>query len=603
MKKANFIILFIILALNLFATDSILRTDQAVIVNRSQYMPVKSNFGFVNWQEYETENFAVIFSPGLDSLAVQTGLAAERCYATLQDSLKSKFAGKYKIFLSDLPATGQGITSTYPYGFSIIHTNTLSAQNGSVTQSDLLRLCVKEKIVQAINFENSKNRLNNLLVYPGFARDLAKNLRKNQTAELSSFDKSNREESFSSNKTESDCGRFRASDEFQGHEGVFKGSYNSLQAIKPLLVLPFPYPHKDEKITGGIVSIWSDPLFTHQLGMAAAYNIAEPAKPQYSFGYVNRQTLLDISLFTADLEIFQLDYAEKIMYQNNHYTIFSVGMPFKSAYSVNARHYLTAGYTNQQKKILNHNDFLPENNKLIENGKFVQPVDYRSANIFMDYSWRYLEPYSKKGLNPVNGFGFHLKYGYESKELLSDFHNHTLNSEFFLLYPLGEKAGFATNVSLYLFSGFRMVEGELPAQNRAGLDRYNTTTVGGLLPMVVDETKRYFVRGNRNFYQGNRLLSTTAEIYLPLTGKSGLGLNSFKIMQFGISGFIDYGTIWQNDFFDSNDLKDAASSGLEVKTTHSDFDELELYGGVAKNLLDGKDNARFYTGLRLILPF
>lgn len=576
-KQQSIFILFLLLTCYLFAGTPV---------------AVKKNPAGICWQQYSTTNFEIIYSPGLDSLALQVGCLAEDSYEKLQTGFELKLPHHYKIFLTDLPDVAQAISQTHAYNFFVVRANTSDEDGDSAGKKIDLVPIVESELIQALKFENTRSWQNILVSYPGFAHDLVKNFRGGSQSPYGGFA-----------GTDSLELQSKLLNDDMKTVGRFTGSYNSLLNIKPLAILPFPYPHKAENITGGIVSVWSDPLFTHQLGLAAAYNPANPNRPQYSFGYVNRQTVLDLSFFNADLETFLLDYAGEIIYQNSRFTTLSIGLPLKSACSEYARHYLSAGYTNQQKKILNPEDFLPENNEYIQNGKLPPPVDFHSANLYFEYSWKYLEPYSKNGLNPMQSYGFRLKYGYESTDLLSDFYNHSINSELFYLYPLGQKIGLAENMTLYLFSGFRMIEGRLPAQNRAGLDRYNTSTVGGLLPMVVDEFRRYFVRGNRSFFTGNRLISSTAEIYLPLSGKPGFCLQNLKSAQFGLAGFLDYGTIWQNDFFAQNSLHRAASFGLELRTVVNDFEELELYGGIAKNLLDCSESEKFYSGLRLILPF
>ena len=69
------------------------------------------------WSVYETKNFRIIFSNGLEKIAEEAGLSAERIYRVHKMNLGLSFKKKYSVFISDVDDIANKATMPFGYFF------------------------------------------------------------------------------------------------------------------------------------------------------------------------------------------------------------------------------------------------------------------------------------------------------------------------------------------------------------------------------------------------------------------------------------------------------------------------------------------------------
>jgi len=111
----------------------------------------------LSWSVYETDNFRIVYSTGLESTAQKAGNVAEQVYAVHQKNLGLSFKKKYFIYLSDMDEIVNGATSPFGYFFIWVKpTNYLTMFTGT---DGWLKAVIAHEMVHALIFENAKGWL------------------------------------------------------------------------------------------------------------------------------------------------------------------------------------------------------------------------------------------------------------------------------------------------------------------------------------------------------------------------------------------------------------------------------------------------------------
>ena len=112
----------------------------------------------LTWRVYETENFRIIYSTGLDETAREAGLISEQVYAMHEKNLGLSFKKKYSIFISDVDDIANG--ATLPYGYFFIWVSPSRYLDHFTGDQPWLEKVIAHEMVHALIFENTKSWTN-----------------------------------------------------------------------------------------------------------------------------------------------------------------------------------------------------------------------------------------------------------------------------------------------------------------------------------------------------------------------------------------------------------------------------------------------------------
>jgi len=131
------------------------------------------------WRVYETANFKIVYSSGLEETAREAGRISEQAYATHQKNLGLSFKKKYPIFISDVDDIANG--ATLPYGYFFVWVSPSRYPDHFTGAQPWLEKVIAHEMVHALIFENTRSWTNifgpsmdvPLTVHEGYAQFFA----------------------------------------------------------------------------------------------------------------------------------------------------------------------------------------------------------------------------------------------------------------------------------------------------------------------------------------------------------------------------------------------------------------------------------------------
>jgi hypothetical protein len=112
----------------------------------------------LDWSVYETENFRIIFSNGLEEIAEEAGLSAERIYRVHKMNLGLFFKKKYSVFISDVDDIANG--ATVPFGYFFVWVSPSRYQDYFTGNQKWLDKVIAHEMVHALIFEGTQSWVN-----------------------------------------------------------------------------------------------------------------------------------------------------------------------------------------------------------------------------------------------------------------------------------------------------------------------------------------------------------------------------------------------------------------------------------------------------------
>ncbi|UCH61664.1 MAG: PD40 domain-containing protein [Fidelibacterota bacterium] len=185
------------------------------------------------------------------------------------------------------------------------------------------------------------------------------------------------------------------------------------------------------------------------------------------------------------------------------------------------------------------------------------PVDVREGRISFLYQWKSQRPHRAAGYLPPGGTGFRLRYDHYTTVLFGDFQ-----------YGKGEAEVFAhrnvpkTPLVVFARLAGAVLTGTWPRQDGIGLLTdspvyLNPGSALGLLGEFIEAPELHSLRGLTEPKLGNRVVSGTLELRLPLVEESLVQVLGLGLGQFTAALFADFGQVW-----------DRGSSAAHARFTH-----------------------------------
>ncbi len=133
-------------------------TAQAVFPQGTFGMFTHENHPELNWYSYDTDNFRIVYSTGLEETAKKAGLSAEKAYASHMANLDLTFKRRYTIFISDMDNISNGATS--PTGYFFVWVSPTRYNDYFSGNDRWLDKVISHEMVHALIFENTSSWIN-----------------------------------------------------------------------------------------------------------------------------------------------------------------------------------------------------------------------------------------------------------------------------------------------------------------------------------------------------------------------------------------------------------------------------------------------------------
>ncbi|UCH10269.1 MAG: PD40 domain-containing protein [Fidelibacterota bacterium] len=231
------------------------------------------------------------------------------------------------------------------------------------------------------------------------------------------------------------------------------------------------------------------------------------------------------------------------------------------------------------------------------------PEEVREGVVSVRYRWKSQRPHRRASFLPPQGTGLRLQYDLHSSALYGDVDYSRLELDMFMHYRIAKGP-------LVLFT--RLVgtqqDGEVPTQDRIGLLTdapvyLNPGSVVGLLGDFIVAPEVHSLRGLATSKLGDRVLSGTVELRIPLIEKPLVQVLGIGLGQFTAAVFTDFGLV-RRSAEGSTDSR--MTQGMEIKgnIVIGKLPVLTLAYGQAGDQEAWEDGAAItYMQLGLVSPF
>ncbi len=341
----------------------------------------------------------------------------------------------------------------------------------------------------------------------------------------------------------------------------FVGNFSNILNIRKRFFLPYPF-RIENSINAGIISYFSDDLGKNNIIGYIGYNSGDPKNSNYGINYIYRKSLFDLNVGYNYIDYYTKNYLDKKLLERKEILKVKLNIPFIDTDSFYDESRLGISYKYEKNNIVNEDDYSPKNYKmsLIE----FLPDEYEVKEISLDYIKKYYPPFN---LFPITGYSLILQGDFSLNLFENDYKYEKYSFYFNKIFKIDDNISFRADIN------FKMLNGNIPSQNRIGI-RYNKPSSSfDLTSSFVD---LYFpsIRGiNDNYFGNNKIVSN---------------LEARKIINDYLMGvvFFDTGFIWDND----SDKK-LYYAGTEAKLN---FKVFYLSAGISKKINKRNSDYRYF---------
>src|SRR6056297_531415 len=341
----------------------------------------------------------------------------------------------------------------------------------------------------------------------------------------------------------------------KNYTGQFIGKYYPIYNIKKIALLPIPTVIEGN-ITPGFISLWTDDLNKNLIFTSFGYNPNDFKNSNYSIAYINKSTLVDITLGYGYLDKYTNSYAKKTLLEREEAASLNIKYIHNNKNSLFKNHTFKLGFRYKNNNLLNKNEFnisIPD----IANNSFYIPENYLETDLYFSYVYNYTAPYKYFKFDSLKiNFNYHIS----DKNLGSDFNNHFYNLYSEKYFPINFDWVIKVKTDIYYN------EGNFPKQKYPGIKKYTTNYSFNCINNLI-KIKESELRGlDYNFY-GLKYFTGSFEIRKVIN-------NNLLLLS-----FIDYGKIWKNNLDSENN--DIGYAGIESQLR---IGPLKLSYGFAKDI-------------------
>jgi hypothetical protein len=281
--------------------------------------------------------------------------------------------------------------------------------------------------------------------------------------------------------------------------GQFRGRFRSLSTFRPLGVVPALAVIRNN-LAAGVVAVASDMPGHHLLAADVLSDFRAGSRPNGGLSYLNRTTTPDITAQVGyrDVTTFSFYGPDDDLYEG----IWSAQVGLTRQWPLTSRHgthdlFLGAGA--EDSEVLAR----PEVTAPASHPVVAEPAqDYRIASLAAVYRFTEVRPYARF---PVDGKGAGVWYQYQRSLAGEDFSFHQLMLRGYWMQA------FAQDRITVLGSAILAEQaGTSPAQLRLGVAKYSSGNT------LLNYSSQVYIRGGEQYVAGNRQLTTTVELRLPV---------------------------------------------------------------------------------------
>lgn len=352
--------------------------------------------------------------------------------------------------------------------------------------------------------------------------------------------------------------------------GEFKGPFHSLSTFRLLNLMPFPFLQKG-RFSLGFQALGSDMLGKNQIFAGAALDFKQPGDSDFLLAWENHSTPVSLSLQAGrqDTAVFRY-FAEKASYEQSVFADLIGTVPFAGVKSYSKGRFSLGVHFERS------DPELPDADATLS-GLLLPPAFFQTAGFSFSAQMQNVAPYSDF---PFQGSGAGIRLQYHFSIPGKDFSYFHGRAGFFYLVPFGEW------LQLYVTAAMEMQSGTAPPQRAVGMAYYRT------FDTYRDYSEEIYIRGGERYHPGDRLLTASMELQLPL----------FAAVRNVL--FIDYARVWEGKGIGWNGGESFLSYGSELQISLV-FDKNIMFGaGAVRNVSQRPaEKWKFYLTLKQVLPF
>ena len=281
--------------------------------------------------------------------------------------------------------------------------------------------------------------------------------------------------------------------------GQFRGRFRSLSTFRPLGVAPALAMIKNH-LAAGVVAVASDMPGNHLMTADVLSDFRPGSRPNGGLSYSNRTTSFDIDAQVGyrDVTTFSFYGPDDDLYEG----IWSAQVGLTKEWPLTSRygtHRLFLGAGAEDSEVLRRPEVMAADSQRV----LTEPArDYRIGSVAGVYQFTEVRPYASF---PVDAKGAGVSYQYHRSLAGEDFSFHQLWLRGYWMQPFAQDR--ITLLGTAMLAG---QAGTSPAQLRLGMAKYSSGNT------LLDYSSHVYIRGGEQYLPGNRQLTTTVELRLPV---------------------------------------------------------------------------------------
>ncbi len=195
-------------------------------------------------------------------------------------------------------------------------------------------------------------------------------------------------------------------------------------------------------------------------------------------------------------------------------------------------------------------------------GTLGSPAEVDEGRISFQYQWKSQRPHRAAVYLPSSGSGIQLRYDYYTDAIFGDFNHDRASMDVFIHQKIPK-----TPFVLFVRGIGTSMTGSPPPQDRLGLlsDQpfyLNPASIPGLVGEFIWMPRFHSLRGLDGAVLGERVVSGTLELRLPLVEPPLINILGIGLGQFTAAVFMDFGWVWDRG---SDTAAGRSTQGVEVK--------------------------------------
>jgi len=318
-------------------------------------------------------------------------------------------------------------------------------------------------------------------------------------------------------------------------EGAFIGRFHPWSTFRLLQLSPVPLVLQNH-VVPALYGIAADMMGKHFLTGAVALNLRRPSQTNVFLEYLDRATPLAIQADAGLQDSVTFGYRGK---QHLYEGIAFAGLDLSRSWEGKSDYDQWRGsleFLAEESRLRTGIDPASEADSDLPAYPGI-PEPYRLGRISLTAAWTRIQPFT---FFPTRGTGLQARYGYTHSLDRGGFAYHSLHLQAVCIRPLFQA------ITGCLFLGFQGNHGRYPPQKEVGMARFQTFHI------LDHYSEDIYVRTGDRYYPGNRLLTATAEVRIPIN-------------PLNFAFFIDGAHIWGNEKIAGEKGITVFSGGLELQ--------------------------------------